>query len=187
MSQLRALRWEFRTAFAVAAVCALMFSLLVASAVRPAQAFAGSDGVACDHSAYLAGPHAAAAQNWIDAQPRGAPAHIGHKCPACCLSAHASSAILPGRVASFARPVAPAARSAGRTHRVRARARAAHHAALQIAHFEHGSQEVAVPVLRAQVVVAVQHLGPGLDAFHDGQELFHLILALTARGRQLGF
>ncbi|MBM3563117.1 MAG: hypothetical protein FJX48_08190 [Alphaproteobacteria bacterium] len=109
MSQLRAMRREFRAAFAVAAVCALVFSLLVSGAVRPAHAFPGSAGVACDHSEYVVKSHAAPAKNWIDAQPRGAPSHFGHKCPACCLAAHANSAVLPERVASFARPVAPAA------------------------------------------------------------------------------
>ncbi len=108
MSQLRAMRREFRAAFAVAAACALMFSLLV-SGVRPARAFAGSVGVACEHSLYLAGLNIAAAQDGTETQQRGAPARSGGKCPDCCLAAHASSAVLPERVASVARPAAPAA------------------------------------------------------------------------------
>jgi len=104
MSQLRAMRREFRAAFAVAAVCALMLSLLLSGAVRPAHAFAGPIGVACDHSAYLAGLHVAVAQDGTETQRRGAPAQSGHKCPDCCLAAHANSAVLPERVASVARP-----------------------------------------------------------------------------------
>ncbi len=106
MSQLRAMRREFRAAFAVAAVCALMLSLLVSGAIRPAHAFAG---VACDHSAYLVGPHVAVAQDSTEAKRHGAPARSAGKCPDCCLAAHASSAVLPERVASVARPAAPAA------------------------------------------------------------------------------
>ncbi len=103
MSQLRAMRREFRAAFAVAAVCALMLSLLFSGAVRPAHAFADSGGVACAHAAYLAGSHTAAAQNWTEARRHGAPARSGHKCPDCCLAAHANAAVLPERMAWVAR------------------------------------------------------------------------------------
>jgi hypothetical protein len=106
MSQLRAMRRELRTAFAVAAACALMLSLLLSGAVRPAHAFAGSDGVACEHSAYFAQQLIAAAQDSTAAKRHGAPAHSRHKCPDCCLSAHTNSAVLPERVASVARPAA---------------------------------------------------------------------------------
>lgn len=104
MSQLRAMRRGFRAAFAVAAVYALLFSLLVSGAIRPAHAFADYGGVACDHSAYLAGPHVATGQDSTEAKRQDAPAQSGRKCPDCCLAAHASSAVLPERVASVARP-----------------------------------------------------------------------------------
>ncbi|MBM3553719.1 MAG: hypothetical protein FJX45_18730 [Alphaproteobacteria bacterium] len=104
MSQLRAMRREFRAAFAVAAVCALLFSLLVSGAVRSAHAFAGSISVACDHSEYLAGSPGVSVQDQTETQRRGAPAQTAHKCPDCCLAPHANSAVLPGRVASVARP-----------------------------------------------------------------------------------
>jgi hypothetical protein len=105
MSQLRAMRREFRTAFAVAAVCALMFSLLSSGAVRSAHAFAGERGVACHHSLYFAEAHAAA-QNESSTQRDGLPAHPAHRCPDCCLSAHAAPAVLPERIASVTRPAA---------------------------------------------------------------------------------
>ncbi len=104
MSQLRAMRRDFRAAFAVVAVCALMLSLLLSGATRPAHAFAESDGLACSHSAYIARLHIAAAQDWIEAQRRGAPAHSGHKCPDCCLAAHVGSAVLPERLGWIAQP-----------------------------------------------------------------------------------
>jgi hypothetical protein len=103
MSQLRAKRRELRTAFAVAAACALMLSLLLSGAVRPAHAFAASNGVACEHSGYFAQQLIAAAQDSTAAKRHGAPARSGHKCPDCCLSAHANSAVLPERVAAIAR------------------------------------------------------------------------------------
>ncbi|HEY8126280.1 MAG TPA: hypothetical protein VIF88_12790 [Methylocystis sp.] len=103
MSQLRAMRREFRAAFAVALACALMISLLLSGATRPAHAFADQGGVACDHFATLAGAHAAAAQKDISTQRDGSPAHSQHKCPECCLSAHAAPAVLPERVASAMR------------------------------------------------------------------------------------
>lgn len=104
MSQLRAMRREFRAALAVAAACALMLSLLLSGATRPARAFAGSLGVACEHSLYLAELNIAAAPDRSQTQQRGAPAQSGHKCPDCCLAAHANSAVLPERMASVARP-----------------------------------------------------------------------------------
>jgi hypothetical protein len=103
MSQLHAMRREFRAAFAVAVACALMISLLLSGATRPAHAFADQGGVACDHSAYFAGAHAAAAQNEISTSRDGSPAHPQHRCPECCLSAHAGHAVLPERVASAMR------------------------------------------------------------------------------------
>ncbi|CCJ06788.1 hypothetical protein [Methylocystis sp. SC2] len=110
MSQLRAMRREFRAALAVAAVCALMLSLLLSGATRPAHAFANQGGVACDHAAYVAGLHATAAQKGSSTQRDGAPAHSPRNCPDCCLNAHAGHAVLPERLISVARPNAePAA------------------------------------------------------------------------------
>ncbi|MFO1103211.1 MAG: hypothetical protein U1E20_09945 [Methylocystis sp.] len=106
MSQLRAMRREFRAAFAVVAACALMLSLLLSGAARPAHAFAGSEGVACEHFASLAGPLIAASQDATAAMRHGAPFRSGHKCPECCLAAHANSAVLPERMASIARSAA---------------------------------------------------------------------------------
>ena len=106
MSQLRAMRPEFRAAFAVAAVCALMFSLLSSGAMRPAHALAERSDIACDHFGYLSGTHAVSAQKGISAERDGLPARPAHRCPDCCLSAHAGHAVLPERVASVARPSA---------------------------------------------------------------------------------
>ncbi len=105
MSQLRAMRREYRAAFAVAAVCALILTLLLSGAGRPAHAFAGPEGVACEHLAYLTGQPIAAAQDSSDAERHNASAQSRHKCPDCCRAAHAHSAVLPQRVASVARPV----------------------------------------------------------------------------------
>ena len=104
MSQLRAMRWEVRAAFAVAAVCALMLSLLLSGATRPAHAFADQDGIACDHAAYVAGLHATAAQKGSSTQRDGSPTHSTRSCPDCCLNAHAGHAVLPERLISVARP-----------------------------------------------------------------------------------
>lgn len=106
MSQLRAMRQEFRAALAVAAVCALMFSLLLSGATRPAHAFADPGGIACDHAAYVASLHATAAQKGGATQRDGSPTHSTHSCPDCCLSVHAAPAVLPERVASALRPPA---------------------------------------------------------------------------------
>lgn len=104
MSQLRAMRREFRAALAVAAVCALMFSLLLSGATRPAHAFADQGGIACDHAAYVAGLHPTAAQKGSSTQRDGLPTHSPRSCPDCCLNAHASHAVLPERLISVARP-----------------------------------------------------------------------------------
>ncbi|MFA6205320.1 hypothetical protein [Methylocystis sp. H62] len=106
MSQLRAMRREFRAAFAVAAACALMFSLLLSGAARPAHAFADQGGIACDHAAYVAGLHANAVQKEGATQRDGSPTHSTHRCPDCCLTAHAAPAVLPERVASATQPAA---------------------------------------------------------------------------------
>ncbi|RNJ51051.1 hypothetical protein D1O30_17075 [Methylocystis hirsuta] len=104
MSQLRAMRREFRAALAVAAVCALMLSLLLSGATRPAHAFADQGGIACDHAAYVAGLHATAAQKGSSTQRDGSPTHSTRSCPDCCLNAHAGHAVLPERLISVARP-----------------------------------------------------------------------------------
>jgi hypothetical protein len=75
------MRREFRAAFAVAAACALMFSLLLSGATRPAHAFAGQGGIACDHAAYVASLHATAAQKVEPTQRDGSPTHSTHRCP----------------------------------------------------------------------------------------------------------
>ncbi|TLG73741.1 hypothetical protein [Methylocystis sp. B8] len=106
MSQLRAMRREFRAAFAVAAACALMFSLLLSGAVRSAHAFADARGVDCQHFADLAATHPAAAQKESATQRDPAPTHPAHRCPDCCLSAHAAPAVLPERIVSVTRPAA---------------------------------------------------------------------------------
>jgi len=104
MSQLRAMRREFRAALAVAAVCALMLSLLLSGATRPAHAFADLGGIACDHAAYVAGLHGTAAQKGSSTQRDGSPTHSTRSCPDCCLNAHAGHAVLPERLISVARP-----------------------------------------------------------------------------------
>jgi len=104
MSQLRAMRREFRAALAVAAVCALMLSLLLSGATRPAHAFADQGGIACDHAAYVAGLYATAAQKESSTQRDGSPTHSTRSCPDCCLNAHAGHAVLPERLISVARP-----------------------------------------------------------------------------------
>ena len=104
MSQLRAMRREFRAALAVAAVCALMLSLLLSGATRPAHAFADQGGIACDHAAYVAGLHATAAQKGSSTQRDGSPTHSTRSCPDCCLNAHTGHAVLPERLISVARP-----------------------------------------------------------------------------------
>ncbi|MBM3553364.1 MAG: hypothetical protein FJX45_16835 [Alphaproteobacteria bacterium] len=104
MLQLRAMRREYRAAFAAA--CALMFSLLLSGAVRSAHAFADARGVACHHFADFTAAHPAAAQKESATQRDGAPARPGHRCPDCCLSAHAAPAVLPERLVSVTRPAA---------------------------------------------------------------------------------
>ncbi|MGJ0513283.1 DUF2946 family protein [Methylocystis sp.] len=106
MSQLRAMRREFHAALAVAAVCALMLSLLLSGATRPAHAYADQGGIACDHAAYVAGLHATAAQKGSSTQRDGSPTHSTRSCPDCCLNAHAGHAVLPERLISVARPSA---------------------------------------------------------------------------------
>lgn len=116
MSQLRAMRRGYRAASAVAAVCALIFSLLLSGAARPSYAFVERIDVACDHSAYHDGQDSAVAQRPTEARRHGAPARSGHKCPDCCLAAHAGSAVLPERVAWVTQP--DAERSAEIRHSV---------------------------------------------------------------------
>lgn len=106
MSQLRAMRREFHAALAVAAVCALMLSLLLSGATRPAHAYADQGGIACDHAAYVAGLHATAAQKGSSTQRDDSPTHSTRSCPDCCLNAHAGHAVLPERLISVARPSA---------------------------------------------------------------------------------
>ncbi|PWB91907.1 hypothetical protein C5688_02550 [Methylocystis sp. MitZ-2018] len=101
------MRREFRAAFAVAAACALMFSLLLSGATRPAHAFADQGGIACDHAAYVASLHPTAAQKGGSTPQRdGSPTHSTRSCPDCCLNAHAGQAVLPERVASAMRTAA---------------------------------------------------------------------------------
>ena len=105
MSQLRAMRREFHAALAVAAACALMLSLLLSGATRPAHAFADQGGgIACDHAAYVADLHATAAQKGGSTQRDGSPTHSTRSCPDCCLNAHAGHAVLPERLISVGRP-----------------------------------------------------------------------------------
>jgi hypothetical protein len=106
MSQLRAMCRKFRAAFAVSAICALIFGLLVTGAAMPAHASINAstgDGIACDHASYVAGVQAIATQK--DGAPmRGG--SLAHACPDCCLAAHAGAAVLPERIATVTRPAA---------------------------------------------------------------------------------
>ena len=66
----------------------------------------GPGGIACDHAAYVAGLHANAVQKEGATQRDGSPTHSTHRCPDCCLTAHAAPAVLPERVASATQPAA---------------------------------------------------------------------------------
>lgn len=111
MSQLRAMRREFRAAFAVVTACALMFSLLLSGAARPAHAFAAPIAFACDHVAHAQAASAATAQaldvvalKMSETRRDGGPGRSGHNCPDCCLAAHASHAVLPERLGWVTQP-----------------------------------------------------------------------------------
>lgn len=99
MSQLRAMCREHRAAISVAAICALIFGLLVTGAARPAHALQndfGKTAIACDHAAHLSGAA-------TDPEP-ARNGSLGHKCPDCCLAAHAGAAVLPARSVAVTRP-----------------------------------------------------------------------------------
>lgn len=104
MSQLRAMCREHRAAISVAAICALIFGLLVTGAARPAHALQndfGKTAIACDHAAH----HAGAATDQEPARNGS----LRHKCPDCCLAAHAGTAVLPTRFGAVTRPGAATA------------------------------------------------------------------------------
>lgn len=106
MSHLRAMYREFRSAFAVSVIYALIFGLLVTGAARPAHAFIGAsanDSVACDHAIHLDGRQAATPAKDSAPAPDGS---LARKCPDCCLAAHAGAAVLPERIAVLTRPPA---------------------------------------------------------------------------------
>ncbi len=106
MSHLRVMCREFRAAIAVGASYALIFGLLVTGAPRPAHAFVGvsaNDSIACEPAIHHAGRQAATPAKDSAPAPDGSPAH---KCPDCCLAAHAGAAVLPERIAVLTRPPA---------------------------------------------------------------------------------
>jgi hypothetical protein len=105
MSQMRAMRVELRAIFAVAAVCALIFSLLVAGAMHQPRGD-GLNNIA-QQQEHVATCHDLARH--LDANGSSTPANDGRQdhagCPYCCLAALAGSAVLPERLATITRPV----------------------------------------------------------------------------------
>jgi hypothetical protein len=101
MSQMRALRLKLRAIAAVAAICALIFSLLVAGAHRPrhdASHKTAQDAAIC----HDLGRHLDAIGSWTPTKDK----HSDRaECPYCCLASLAGSAVLPGRIATLARPI----------------------------------------------------------------------------------
>lgn len=95
MSQMRATVVNLRAFFAIAAVCALVFSLVLSGSgvARATSSYPGQAIEPC---------HSADAEPFDSGStlPRG-----GHpKCPDCCLAAHANAATLPDRLANDVRP-----------------------------------------------------------------------------------
>lgn len=106
MSQTQAKRRESRAIFAVAAICALVFGLVVSGAAQASRASAGhllsahgpaASSVTCDHPDY-----AVDAAHHHSGPGEKSPGHT--KCPDCCLAAHAGPAVLPERVGTPTRP-----------------------------------------------------------------------------------
>jgi hypothetical protein len=104
MSQMRAMRKELRAIVAVAAVCALIFGLLVAGAMHRPRGIALND--ISQQRAHVATCHGLAGH--LDANGSSTPANDGQRdnaaCPYCCLAALAGSVVLPERLATIARP-----------------------------------------------------------------------------------
>lgn len=107
MSQMRAMRFELRAMVAVIAVCALVFSLLIAGAAH--RMHDGSSG----KIALQGKTHAVMCHDRVSAFDPSTPSKNGpvdHKtCPDCCLAALVVSAVLPDRVATLARVIRAAA------------------------------------------------------------------------------
>lgn len=104
MSQMRAMRSELRAIVAVAAVCALIFSLLVAGAMHRPRGDGLND--LPQKQAHVATCHGLAGH--LGANGSSTPANDGQQdhegCPYCCLAALAGSVVLPERLATIARP-----------------------------------------------------------------------------------
>jgi hypothetical protein len=110
MSQMRAMRVGLRAIAAVIAVCALVFSLLVAGATHHMREGASAN-IAPQRQAHMAVCHDYTLQ--LSAFGSSTPADDGPvdrtSCPDCCLAALMASAVLPERIATFARPMRAAA------------------------------------------------------------------------------
>lgn len=106
MSQGRGQRIGLRAIFAIAAVCALVFSLLVSGAPHVSRGFATT------HASSRGDVRPAVCHDYVvDASEGATPDGGGRKkraeCP-CCLAAHAGPAVLPERTATLTR-LAPTA------------------------------------------------------------------------------
>jgi hypothetical protein len=106
MSQMRAMRMELRAIVAAAAVCALVFGLLVTGAGHRMQ-----NGASAGDSRQV-GAYTAMCQHFglhkdvgDSSTPSGKGSGGGHaQCPNCCLAALVVSAVMPQRIATFLRP-----------------------------------------------------------------------------------
>lgn len=114
MSQMRTIGVELRAIIAVVAACALAFSLLVSGAVTGANGSAHASGASKGGSAALACYHSRQDARVFGAAPvKPSGGQSGHiHCPDCCLATQISSAVLPERLATIARPTPASAERA---------------------------------------------------------------------------
>jgi hypothetical protein len=102
MSQGLQQRIGLRAVFAVTAVCALLFTLLISGAMQGARAEASSGDAGYSHTAPC--PLASGAIERGSAGHKGG-GHTGKvDCPFCCLAAQAGAAVIPDRLGSAVRP-----------------------------------------------------------------------------------
>ena len=109
MSQVRAICTKLRAIFASAAVCALLFGLLVSGAAQasaPVGSRVGFDAAAHDVALCPVRHLLGAAANDPSRSNHGG---AQGQCPDCCLAAHTSVGLAPERVSTVARPATDSA------------------------------------------------------------------------------
>lgn len=109
MSHWRAQRFELRAIFAAAAVCALVFALLVSGAQQGARG-EGSMQIASDGDVHHAMCHYSSFEISKDATRDGGGQKKQAGCP-CCLATHTGAAVLPERTVASIRCERPAIRA----------------------------------------------------------------------------